>query len=126
MIGQLVMALWVCLPATARGTGAIMLAALLVGGTFMANTMAGMQEARRVAPGDPTALMASLTAAFALGQIVGPILVSWRVGLGADFTEPLLVAGLVLAASAGWLAGPFEPGPHSASRSAYRPPGSST
>lgn len=60
--------------------------------------------------------MASLTAAFALGQIVGPILVSWRVGPDEDFAEPLLVAGLVLAASAGWLAAPSEPGRHSESR----------
>jgi hypothetical protein len=48
--------------------------------------------------------MAALTTAFALGQIVGPALVSWRVGPGGDVTEPLLVAGLVLVGSAGWLA----------------------
>jgi hypothetical protein len=50
--------------------------------------------------------MASLTTAFALGQIVGPILVSSRVGPDGDFTEPLLLAALVLAASTAGLALP--------------------
>jgi len=107
---QLLMALGVCLPAVASGMAPIVLAAVLVGGTFVVTTMAGLEEARRIAPGDPTALMASLTAAFALGQIAGPILVSARVGPDGTFTEPLLVAGLVLAASAAWLARASEPG----------------
>ena len=106
ILGQLVMALGVGLPAAGRGLVPIMLGALLVGGTFMVSTMAGLQEARRLAAADPTPLMAALTTAFALGQVLGPILVSWRVGPGGDVTEPLLVASLVLAASAGWLAAP--------------------
>jgi predicted MFS family arabinose efflux permease len=106
MISQLLMALGVCLPVAGRGVVPIVLAALLVGGTFMVNTMAGMQEARRLAAANPTPLMASLTTAFALGQIVGPILVSSRVGPDEDFTEPLLLAALVLAASTAGLALP--------------------
>jgi len=38
--------------------------------------MAGMQEARRVAPDNAASLMAAMTAAFAIGQIPRPILVS--------------------------------------------------
>jgi MFS family permease len=90
---QLVMALGVCLPVFLSGLGGIMLAALCVGGTFMVNTMAGMQEARAVAGADATRLTAAMTAAFALGQIAGPILVSYAVGIGAEFWKPLLIAG---------------------------------
>jgi predicted MFS family arabinose efflux permease len=104
IVGQLVMALGVGLPAAGRGLVPLMLGTLLVGGTFMVNTMAGLEEARRLAAADPAPLIAALTTAFALGQIVGPALVSWRVGPGGDVTEPLLVAGLVLVGSAGWLA----------------------
>ena len=104
IIGQLVMALGVGLPAAGRGLVPLVLGTLLVGGTFMVNTMAGLQEARRLAAADPAPLIAALTTAFALGQIVGPALVSWRVGPGGDVTEPLLVAALVLVGSAGWLA----------------------
>jgi MFS family permease len=90
---QLVMALGVCLPVFLSGLGGVMLAALCVGGTFMVNTMAGMQEARAVAGADATRLTAAMTAAFALGQIAGPILVSYAVGIGAEFWKPLLIAG---------------------------------
>jgi Uncharacterised MFS-type transporter YbfB len=87
------MALGVCLPVFLSGLGGVMLAALCVGGTFMVNTMAGMQEARAVAGADATRLTAAMTAAFALGQIAGPILVSYAVGIGAEFWKPLLIAG---------------------------------
>lgn len=42
----------------------------------MMMTMAGIQEARRIAKGAPTRLMSELTGAFAIGQFAGPILVS--------------------------------------------------
>ena len=49
MFGHLVMALGVVLPVFWPGMAAIILAALCVGGTFVVITMAGMQEARRLA-----------------------------------------------------------------------------
>lgn len=39
----------------------------------MVVTMIGMQEARARAPGNPTALLGLMTAAFAVGQLAGPI-----------------------------------------------------
>ena len=60
-----------------RGTAAtVLVAALLVGGTFMLITLCAMQEARRIAGAQATPLMAGMTAAFAVGQIAGPLLVS--------------------------------------------------
>ncbi len=100
ILSQLVMAFGVVLPVPWPAIGGIMLAALLVGATFMVNAMAGMQEARAVAGPHATGLMAAMTAAFATGQIVGPVSVSYMIGPDADFSIPLLVASFVLIASA--------------------------
>jgi predicted MFS family arabinose efflux permease len=93
---QLVMALGVSAPVAWPGSIGIGLAAVCVGGTFMVITMAGMQEARRIAHSDPAGLMAAMTAAFAIGQIIGPVLVS----VLADLSTTLLVASAVLVAGA--------------------------
>jgi MFS family permease len=97
---HLVMALGVVLPVVWSGIVPIMLAALLVGGTFMVITMVGMQEARSVGGARATGLMAALTSAFALGQIAGPISVSLVVGAGGNVSAALVIACAVLVASA--------------------------
>src|SRR5206468_1938396 len=93
-------ALGVALPVVWSSIVAVMLAGLLVGGTFMVITMIGMQEARSVAGTRATGLMAALTSAFAVGQIAGPIVVSYVVVAGGGFSAALLVAGAVLLLSA--------------------------
>jgi len=100
IVSHLVMALGVALPVIWSSIVAIMVAGLLVGGTFMVVTMVGMQEARSVAGARATGLMAALTSAFALGQIFGPIVVSYVVAAGGGFSSALLVAGAVLLLSA--------------------------
>jgi MFS family permease len=97
---HLVMALGVALPVVWSGIVAIMFAALLVGGTFMVITMTGMQEARSAAGARATGLMAALTSAFALGQIVGPLLVSYVTAAGGTFAVALLIACAALLVSA--------------------------
>jgi len=97
---HLVMALGVALPVIRPGITATMLAALCVGGTFMVITMVGMQEARDVAGTRATALMAAMTSAFALGQIVGPIIASYLHGVDGDFSAALLVTCGALVVSA--------------------------
>jgi len=98
--GNLAMALGVMLPAVANGLPAILIAALFVGGTFMVITMAGMQEARRVAGARARALMAAMTSAFALGQIIGPVSVSILTAATGGFAPALLVAAGLLGLSA--------------------------
>ena len=93
---SLVMVLGVLLPLAVAGMTGIIIAAILVGGTFMVITMAGMQEARRVASDQARPLMAAMTAAFALGQIAGPLWVSCT----GNVASSLLAAALVLSASA--------------------------
>ncbi len=84
----------------------IALSALLVGGTFMVMTLAAVQEAR-VRGG--AAVLPRMTAAFALGQIVGPVLANalgHLPGLGATtaMNLALQIAAASLLASAAWLA----------------------
>jgi MFS family permease len=93
------MALGVASPVMLRGLTGVLLAALLVGGTFMVITMAGLQEARRLAGSRAPALMAAMTAAFAAGQIAGPLVVPLLGGSGG-VSAPLTLAALVLVASA--------------------------
>lgn len=96
------MALGVAAPVLFAGAMGIVLAAILVGGTFVVITMVAMQEARRVAGSHAPALMSALTAAFALGQILGPLSVPVLVAYGG-FPSALLAASAVLALSAALL-----------------------
>src|SRR5712691_2708535 len=98
--GHLVMALGVVIPLIVGGLPGIMMAALLVGGTFMVITMAGMQDARRVTGPHARALMAAMTSAFALGQIPGPVIVSFLVQSTGRFAPALVLAASMLALSA--------------------------
>jgi len=70
---HLVMAAGVALPTIWLSKETIAFAALLVGGTFMVITMLGLQEARVRSPDNPTALLGRMTAAFAIGQLAGPL-----------------------------------------------------
>jgi len=97
---HLVMALGVALPVVWSGIVPVMLAALLVGGTFLVITMVGMHEARRVGGAHATGLMAAATSAFALGQILGPMIVSVLVSAGGGVTAALVIAGAALVVSA--------------------------
>jgi MFS family permease len=85
----------------------LVLSAILVGGTFMVTTMAGLQLARERAPLDPTPLLAKMTAAFAAGQIAGPVLVRvlalrpW--GSSSTLGLASAAATVLLASTAVWL-----------------------
>lgn len=94
------MAIGVVLPVAWSALTTILIAALLVGGTFMVVTMLGLREARRVGGAQATALIAALTAAFALTQAVGPVFVSLLSGFAYGLQLALILAALVLAASA--------------------------
>ena len=97
---QLIMAFGVALPVVWPGIAAIMLAALFVGGTFMVITMVSMQEARAIGGRNSTGLIAAMTAAFAFGQIAGPISVSYTIGADGNFSTALLIASFLLVAGA--------------------------
>ncbi len=100
MVCTLVMAIGVAAPALFPGIGAVMLAALSVGGTFMVVTMAGMQEARATGGAHAKTLMAAMTSSFAAGQIAGPLVVSWQARVGGSMDAVLLAAAVLLVVSA--------------------------
>ena len=79
---------------------AIALAAALLGGTFMGITALGLVNARALARGDPRRNMALMTAAFGLGQMIGPSFAGYAYGFGDSFLLPSLVAAGALLVSA--------------------------
>src|SRR6478735_3801496 len=70
-LSLLVMAVGVAAPAVDMSLYTLAVSSVCVGGTFMVMTMAAVQEAKRISVGNPTKLIAALTAAFALGQLAG-------------------------------------------------------
>lgn len=104
---QLLMGVGALLPSIWLSGASILLSAVLVGGTFMVITLAGVQEVRERVVWNPVKWVGYLTAAFALGQIAGPVasyllllqpgLADEALGLG------LQSAALLLFASGFWL-----------------------
>src|SRR2546425_8570117 len=70
----------------------ILLAAALLGGTFMGLTALGLMGARRLSHGDPRSTLAVMTAAFGFGQIVGPIFAGVVYDATGTFIVPSLTA----------------------------------
>jgi predicted MFS family arabinose efflux permease len=70
----------------------ILLAAALLGGTFMGITALGLIGARRLSEGDPRRTLAIMTAAFGLGQILGPTFAGAVYDATGTFLVPSLTA----------------------------------
>src|SRR3989475_3100 len=98
-VSQLVMALGVGAPLAVHGLAGILIAALCVGGSFMVVTMTGLQEALQVAGAQAARLMAAMTAAFATGQILGPVVASLLIEARGGLSGALLAGCLLLAMS---------------------------
>ena len=73
-VGCLIEAVGVALSVLGGGIWLILLAAGLLGGTFVGLTAIGLIEARHRSTGDPRRNLALMTAAWGLGQMVGPTL----------------------------------------------------
>jgi hypothetical protein len=101
---QFLMGLGVLLPGLWVSVSSIAVSALLVGGTFMVITLAGVQEMRARAPADAVRLLSRATAAFALGQIAGPVASALLLRVGPHGLGFALSAGaLVLLGTSAWL-----------------------
>jgi predicted MFS family arabinose efflux permease len=101
-----VMAIGVVMPLVVPGLAGIIVAALCVGGTFVVITQVGLQEARAVAGEHARSLIAAMTSAFALGQIVGPLLAGYWVKATGGFSGALVLASTLLVISAAALLRP--------------------
>jgi hypothetical protein len=69
----------------------------------MVVTMSGIQEARRIAGASAPRLIAAMTAAFAVGQLVGPYTVTAFSSSAADVGVPHLIAAAALLLGLGGL-----------------------
>jgi predicted MFS family arabinose efflux permease len=99
----LVEAVGVALSVLVTSAAGVLLGAVALGGTFMGITALGLVGARTLSSSDPSRVLALMTAAFGLGQIVGPTLAGSLFDRTGSFVLPsLLAAGaLVLAAILG-------------------------
>lgn len=92
--------------------GAI-LAAVLLGGTFVGLTPLGIAAAREHVSGDPRKIIGGMTASFSLGQIIGPIFAGWLFDRIGSFVPSTLAAAAALVLAAGLMlsVGPARPVP---------------
>ena len=97
---HVLMAIGVLLPVWLPGLAAVIGSALLVGGTFVVTTMTSLQVAQEVSRGHAARLVAAMTAAFALGQIIGPVVAGLLFDAGYGFSGGLVLAGMLLLLSA--------------------------
>jgi len=63
----------VVLSVVAETPATVIVAAVLLGGTFMGITALGLMEARKLSPGAQQQVLALMTASFGVGQVVGPL-----------------------------------------------------
>jgi len=73
---------------------------MLLGGTFVGLTALGLRAANQMAPASPRRVLAIMTAAFGIGQILGPIAAGFIAEWTGDFVLASATASLVLVAAA--------------------------
>ncbi|MGV2073109.1 MULTISPECIES: YbfB/YjiJ family MFS transporter [Rhizobium/Agrobacterium group] len=81
------------------GMAAPLVGAALLGSTFMTITAYGLRLARTLAPASPRKALSIMTAAFGVGQTIGPLVAGWLAAISGSFALPSLVAGAVLLVS---------------------------
>lgn len=95
-----IQAVGVALPIVAPTATFFLLSALLVGGTFMGTVTIVMPAAKRVSHLVKFNIMATLTAAYGVGQIVGPLMSNALFSHTHSFNQPLGVAAAALVIAA--------------------------
>jgi predicted MFS family arabinose efflux permease len=78
----------------------VLLAAALLGGTFMGLTALGIGAARALAVGDPRTLTAVMTASFDIGQMIGPLVGGVLADRSGSFASASLLAAAALLVAA--------------------------
>lgn len=99
-LNLLTQALGVVLPVLSPNAFGYMGSALIVGGTFVGTVSIAMPAARRVAHTLKVNMLAAMTAAYGVGQIVGPLVASYLYAASGAFTSSLIAAALALGVGA--------------------------
>ena len=95
-VACLVEAVGVALSAVSTDPYFVVIAAALLGGTFMGISALGLTLGCRLSTGDPRRSVALMTAAFGLGQMIGPTFAGFAHGFGDSFLVPSLAAATAL------------------------------
>ena len=94
-----------------KGASGPLIAGVLLGGTFIAITALGIQIGRQLALQSPRRIFAVMTAAFGLGQIVGPIAAGLLAQASGNYVLASIMAAVALLLSGviAWSAAPKSP-----------------
>jgi predicted MFS family arabinose efflux permease len=95
-LANLIEAAGVALSVLDASLAGLVLAALLLGGTMMGITALGLIEVRELSKADPRRSLALMTAAFGLGQMIGPSFAGYAYALTGSFRAPTLAAAAAL------------------------------
>jgi MFS family permease len=101
ILNLLVQAIGVALPALSHTPVAYLASALLVGGTFAGTVTIALPAARRIAPQVRFNMVATMTVAYSLGQIAGPLLANQLYARSQGFDTALLAAAATLVLAIG-------------------------
>ncbi len=96
LAGLLVEAVGLVLAVSLPSPYAPLIGGLMLGLTFIMVTAYGLQIGRALAPQSPRKALAFMTAAFGVGQIIGPLVAGWLAQDSGSFTAPTLLAAGVL------------------------------
>jgi MFS family permease len=96
---HLIMAVGILLPVVWPSMLTILASALCVAGTAMVITLVALLEARPAAGNDAPLWIAAMTSAFAVGQIVGVVIIRTGIISSESFSPGLIFAAVLLACS---------------------------
>lgn len=103
--GHIVQAVGVALPALSDHPAAVLLGAIMYGGTFLGIVGMSLAFGRTINPAGAARIMGLLTAVFGIGQIIGPVLAAWLAAKGGWAPALLMASAVVLLGAPLLLAG---------------------
>lgn len=95
-IAYILQIIGILLPVFSQTAWGVLLSAFLFGFTFVGIVTLSTAYARQLFPKQSGAVVSVLTTAYALGQIIGPILASGAESMFNSFKAPLTLAGIVV------------------------------